>query len=140
VKNQSKILVLLLLTIGCLITTWVHFSLPTVEEVRFFKNMDELKEVIVEELNSFQNTALEEGTEQTIKYISTGSQRIHLKTSWVSTDYAVSDFALSIQNKLAEYDFSLHGRANLLDNDWKLHISHQNTILCTIQIAENGTK
>gem|GEM_PF-3352545 len=136
VKNQTKLLVLLILLIGCLSATWGHFTLPTVKKVRTFTNMDAVQKVVTKELQKYDSDT----QPLAIKYIKTGKQRILLKTSWVSSDYAISDFALSLQNLMAEYDFSLHGRVNLLDNEWKLHLSNQNTILYTIQIANNGTE
>lgn len=98
--------------------------------------MDEVKSLLETEIKKFDD----DSAPLKIKYIPTSFQRVLLKTTWVNKDYAVSDFTLALQKRLNDYEFNVHGRVNLLDNEWKLHISHQNTILCTIQIAANGTK
>lgn len=135
-KSQTKLLTLLVLLIICLSVSWIHFSLPSIKEVRSFKSMDEVKSLLETEIKKFDD----DSASFKIKYIPTSFQRVLLKTTWVNKDYAVSDFTLALQKRLNDYEFNVHGRVNLLDNEWKLHISHQNTILCTIQIAANGTK
>lgn len=135
-KNRTKLLLLFLFMIGSLVAIWVHLSLPTVNEVRSFESMEAVQKLITKELNRFP------GREQplAIKYNKTTSQRVVIKTKWLSDDYAISDFCLALQQRLVDYDFSVHGRVNLIDNIWSMHISHQNTILYTIQIAANGIK
>lgn len=135
-KNRTKLLLLFLFIIGSLVAVWVHLSLPTVIEVRSFESMEAVQKLITKELNSFPGI----DKPLDIKYLKTTTQRVVIKTKWQSEDYAISDFSLALQQRLADYEFNVHGRVNLMDNIWNLHVTHQNTILYTIQIAANGTK